>query len=184
MAVARVDYEEFLSAAFSSAPTPPPLPKFKKFYDASVTPWLAPVPNSADAKSYFKALHDAKYWQEPGMGGNSTDVWNPSSPYAGDMNVKWNNFLNEFVAIFHDGGNVGYALSPDGLEWSPVVNLVTSSGNPAPNLGSSTLIGVGDDPNVLGSMFYGYYLVYPTNGAGWDGATLNRVTVACSAGSR
>ncbi|MGB8014153.1 MAG: hypothetical protein WCF68_21250 [Terriglobales bacterium] len=177
MAVARVDYEEFLSAAFSGAPTPPPLPEFKKFYDKSVTPWLAPTGN-------FKALYDTKYWQEPGIGGNSTDVWNPSSPYAGDMNVKWNAYLNSFVAIFNTGGHqIGYAFSPDGLDWTPVVTIVTSSGNPAANLGSSTLVGADEDPNILGSKFYAFYLVYPTNGTGWNDATLNRITVECSTGA-
>jgi hypothetical protein len=174
MAVARVDYEEFLSAAFPASPAPPPIPAFKKFYDPAVLPWLAPASNSN-----FARLHRAEYWQQPGIGGDSTNVWNTNSPYAGDMNVKWSSGLNRFVAVFNAGLNVGMAFSADGLDWTPTANLVTSSGSPAPNLGSSTLVGMGEDPNVLGSEFYVYYMAYPTNGYGWERDTLNRLTITC-----
>jgi CubicO group peptidase (beta-lactamase class C family) len=39
------------------------------------------------------------------------------------------------------------------------------------------LLSAGMNPNILGSSFYIYYTHYPTNGTGWDAASLNRFKV-------
>jgi hypothetical protein len=38
---------------------------------------------------------------------------------------------------------------------------------------------MGDDPNILGQQYYIFYTSYPSNGTGWQGATVNRFTVSC-----
>jgi len=40
-------------------------------------------------------------------------------------------------------------------------------------------VGAGDDPRILGQQFYIFYTFYPSNGEGWDGAAVGRLTVAC-----
>jgi len=42
-----------------------------------------------------------------------------------------------------------------------------------------TFVGMGDDPTILGKQFYVFYTRYPNNGTGWNGASVNRFTVAC-----
>ena len=75
--------------------------------------------------------------------------------------------------------NVGYALSPDGLNWSPVVNLLSASGTVPPSFRYPTLLETEGNSQHLSNEFYLYYNVYPNDGTGWDAATLKRVTLKC-----
>jgi hypothetical protein len=45
-----------------------------------------------------------------------------------------------------------------------------------PVLAYANLVGLGDDPGILGQTFYVYYTEWPT-GASWDPATIKRLTV-------
>jgi hypothetical protein len=42
-----------------------------------------------------------------------------------------------------------------------------------------TLIGLGEEPHLLGKQFYIMYTYYPNNGEGWNGASVRRFTVSC-----
>lgn len=128
-------------------------------------------PHAAAFYKYF-----AGGWTEPGIGGRSTDL-NPEAQYSGECQVAWSSALGRYVMIIGEGVLVAYAESPDGLNWSLPVVLKDFRGEPdQPNIYVAP-VGEGDDPMILGAEFYIYYTNYPTNGEGWAGATLKRLTV-------
>ncbi len=117
-------------------------------------------------------------WNQPGMGGLSSSVFS-QGPYCGDNTVLWNNATHQFTAILDDGSNISMSESPDGLNWASSILLFqedTADGNAE----YATAVSAGPDPDVLGSSFYVYYTHYPTNGTGWDDATVNRFEVQCN----
>jgi hypothetical protein len=69
--------------------------------------------------------------------------------------------------------------SPDGLHWAPSVLLFQYDAADG-NAQYATPVSAGADPYVLGGDFYVYYTHYPTNGTGWDDATVNRFEVQCN----
>ena len=129
-------------------------------------------PHAAPFDKYYEGK-----WEQPGVGGRSTDL-NPEAQYAGDTQVLWSSALGRYVMIIGEGVLVAYAESPDGLNWTLPVVLKDFREEPdQPNIYAAP-VGEGDNPMILGPEFYIYYTNYPTNGEGWAGATLKRLTVS------
>ncbi len=105
----------------------------------------------------------------------STDL-NPASGFAGANNVAYDAALQRYVMILDDTERITYAESPDGLAWTAPV-LLGKFGNNQVSANYAVPIGMGDDPNILGSQFY----VFFTRGSaiGWPGNTVERFTVSC-----
>jgi hypothetical protein len=141
---------------------------------ASITSVLesafGPHPHPAAFEKYYQGT-----WSQPGIGGLSSDL-NPTAGFAGSPNVAYDGVLQRYVMITDDTQNIAYAESPDGLEWSLPVPLVqfTGGSNPA---AYAVPIGIGEDPNVLGNVFY----VFFTHGTpqGWPQNSVKRFTVSC-----
>lgn len=117
-------------------------------------------------------------WNQPGLGGLSSSVFS-QGPYCGDNTVLWNNATHQFTAIMDDNLHISMSESPDGLHWAPSVLLFQYDAADG-NAQYATPVSAGADPYVLGSNFYVYYTHYPTNGTGWDDATVNRFEVQCN----
>jgi hypothetical protein len=125
----------------------------------------------------FKKYNNGE-WNQPGLGGQSSSVFS-QGPYCGDNTVLWNSATQQFTAILDDNLHVSMSESPDGLHWSPSVLLFQYDAADG-NAQYATAVSAGADPDVLGSRFYVYYTHYPTNGTGWDDATVNRFEVQCN----
>ena len=151
--VARVNMDAFLAAAFPPRP-PSRLPAFTKY--------------------------DNGRWNQPGLGGESSMIIpGPYPPYAGDNFVAYSDALHRYIAILDDSHHISYAVSTDGVLFSTPVLLKSFDGEKvAANY--AVAIGKGADPHRLGKQFYIFFTYYPTDGTGWDAATLRRLTVNCA----
>jgi hypothetical protein len=116
--------------------------------------------------SFFKLYRGT--WNQPGINGLSTDLEPGSAP--GDASVTYSAYLRRYVVVSDDTQVIGYGESPDGLTWTPRTVVVAE-----PNKVYARAVGMGDDPNSLGSHFYIYY----TDRANWNTATVGRFPVTC-----
>ena len=147
--VARAPIASVLEAAFGSKPH---AVAFQKYYDG----WHV----------------------DQGLGGYSHDL-NTQSPYGGELQVAYNAYLHRYQMLINGGVVVYYSESPDGLSWSPISLLYDFRGEKEQPSVYVDFVGMGDDPSILGKQFYIFYTRYPNNGAGWNGASVNRFTVSC-----
>jgi hypothetical protein len=115
---------------------------------------------------------------EQGLGGYSKDL-NPQTPYGGNLQVAYNSDLHRYQMMVNAGVVVYYSESSDGMRWSDLSLLYDFRNDPDQPSVYVTFVGMGDDPSILGKQFYIFYTRYPNNGEGWNGATVNRFTVAC-----
>jgi hypothetical protein len=122
----------------------------------------------------FAKFYQGK-WDEPGIGGASSDLL-PNAHYGGGLNVAYDTYLQRYLMLNSDSQNYSYAESIDGLQWTDTIFL-GMLGN-VPNLaGYSGPIGTGDDPTILGKEFYVYYTQFR---GPWPGAqSVKRFTLAC-----
>jgi hypothetical protein len=130
-------------------------------------------PHAAAFQKYY-----AGWNLDQGLGGYSQDL-NTQSPYGGTLQVAFNTALNRYQMIVNAGTILYYSESPDGLSWSQLTLLYNFQNSPDQPSVYVAPVGMGDDPNILGSQFYIFYTSYPNNGAGWSGASVNRFTVSC-----
>jgi hypothetical protein len=156
MSVARAPVASVLQAAFGS--NPPHTVPFEKYYQGT--------------------------WNlQPGEGGASTDL-NPTAQYRGYLNVHYNSSLQRYVMITSDDTNFAYYESVDGLTWT-TAQFLGAFGNPGNGTGEiapyPTSVGLGDDPSILGSTFYVYYLHTGLEGGNLPRIhdSLRRLTITC-----
>ena len=149
VSVARAPMAAVLEAAFGSKPH---AVAFQKYYDG---------------------------WHlDQGLGGYSQDL-NPNAQYGGELQVAYNSYLRRYQMIIGEAVVVAYSESPDGMKWSlPTLLFDFRSQRDQPTTYVAP-VGMGDDPRILGKEFYIFYTRYPTTGAGWNGASVNRFTVSC-----
>jgi hypothetical protein len=145
---------------------------------APVASVLAAAFGSQPHAAAFQKYYNGNWNLQPGIGGYSTDL-NPSAGYSGELQVAYNAALKRYVMIVGEGVVVAYAESPDGLHWTLPTLLYDFSNSPGQPTTYVAPVGGGDDPRILGWQFYIYYTRYPQDGAGWNGATLNRFTISC-----
>ena len=122
----------------------------------------------------FQKFYEGSWILQPAIGGASTDLI-PNSSYQGYLDIHFNSFLQRYVMIISNDTTFGYAESTDGLNWTLPVLLGTFG----PIAAYPTAVGLGDDPHTLGQTFYVYFTHLPTNGAGWKGGELRRLTFNC-----
>lgn len=152
LSVARVGMNDLLSAAFSEH-SPIHLPPFTKYNNGQ--------------------------WNQPGIGGESSMILpGPYPPYAGDNYVAYSDFLNCYIVFLDDTRHISYAKSKDGVHFSTPV-LLKSFEKEKVSAEYAVAIGKEADPSRLGKQFYIFFTYYPTDGAGWNGAYLQRLTVNC-----
>jgi hypothetical protein len=123
-----------------------------------------------------------KYYEgwnlDQGLGGYSKDL-DPQTPYGGNLQVAYNAFIRRYQLLINAGVVLYYAESPDGLNWSPLALFHDFRNDPDQPSVYAAFAGLGDDPSMLGQQFYVFYTHYPGNGEGWNGASVNRLTVSC-----
>ncbi len=156
LSVARAPYEELLTAIFTEdSATMPATGRFHKYNNGA--------------------------WSSSGLDGPATELFpGATSQTDGDPQVKWSAYRQRFIAIEDNGQYIAYGESVDGLNWPPMQVIFGTNPQTAIYF-YATPVGLGDDPDVLGSTFYVYYTDWP-QGISWQPATLNRLTVttACS----
>jgi hypothetical protein len=149
ISVARAPIASVLDAAFCAKPHAVP---FEKYYDG---------------------------WHlNQGLGGYSTDL-DTQTPYGGNLTVAYNSDLHAYQLLINAGVVVYYTDSPDGMNWSPLSLLYDFRNEKEQPSVYVDLVGMGDDPRILGKQFYIFYTRYPGNGEGWPGASVNRFTISC-----
>lgn len=121
----------------------------------------------------FQKYYAGDWRLQPGIGGYSTDL-NPTAEFAGELQVAYNADLKRYVMIIGEGVLFAYAESPDGLNWSPPVQIYQFNGQPNTYV---MPVGTGNDPHVLGKQFYLFY-TYGGSG-GWPTNYVGRLTATC-----
>jgi len=126
----------------------------------------------------FEKYYSGKWDLQPGIGGFSTDL-HPAAQYSGELQVAYNKDLHRYMMIIGEGVVIAYSESPDGLTWTLPILLHDFRQDKDQPTTYVAPVGDGDDPRILGRQFYIYYTRYPTTGAGWNGASVDRFTVSC-----
>jgi hypothetical protein len=122
----------------------------------------------------FEKFYEGGWHLQPGVGGASTDL-NPNSQYLGYLDIHYNNALKRYVMIISNDTTFAYAESVDALHWTLPISL----GDFGPIAAYPTAVGLGDDPHVLERKFFVYFTHLPTDGTGWQGGSLQRLTLTC-----
>ncbi len=122
----------------------------------------------------FEKFYDGQWRLQPAIGGASTDLL-PASQYQGYLDIHYNSALQRYVLIISNDTTFAYAESVDGLNWTTPILL----GTYGPIAAYPTAVGLGDDPHILGKMFYVYFTHLPTDGTGWENGDLRRITLSC-----
>jgi hypothetical protein len=125
----------------------------------------------------FQKYYDGWHFDQ-GLGGYSQDL-SPNAQYSGELQVAYNSDLQRYQMIIGEGVVVAYSESPDGMSWSLPTLLFDFRNEKDQPTTYVAPVGMGDDPRILGKQFYIFYTRYPTTGAGWGGASVNRFTVSC-----
>ena len=121
----------------------------------------------------FQKYYAGEWGLEPGIGGYSTDL-QPNAPYSGELQVAYDNDLQRYVMIIGEGVLFAYAESSDGLHWTTPELIYQFTGQPNTYV---MPVGAGDDPRILGKVFYLFY-TYGGPG-GWPTNYVGRLTLSC-----
>src|SRR5262249_12966096 len=116
-------------------------------------------------------------WTEPGLGGKAAYL-ETSNAANSWLSVSYNDYLNQVVLVSSqwsgDGGDLYYATSSDGVNFSPRQPLAVDPGEQF----YPTIIGSGADPTHSGQSFYVYYTDSQKGQWGrWKDAQLRRRTL-------
>jgi hypothetical protein len=122
----------------------------------------------------FEKFYAGSWRLQPGSGGASTDLI-PKSQYSGYLDIHYNSALHRYAMIISNDTTFAYAESIDALHWTTPIAL----GDFGPIAAYPTAVGLGDDPHVLEKKFFVYFTHLPTDGTGWAGGSLRRLTLTC-----
>jgi hypothetical protein len=122
----------------------------------------------------FEKFYAGSWRLQPGSGGASTDLI-PKSQYSGYLDIHYNSALHRYAMIISNDTTFAYAESIDALHWTTPIAL----GDFGPIAAYPTAVGLGDDPHVLEKKFFVYFTHLPTDGSGWAGGSLRRLTLTC-----
>jgi len=122
----------------------------------------------------FEKFYEGSGHLQPGSGGASSDLI-PKSQYSGYLDIHYNSALQRYVMIISNDTTFAYAESVDALHWTLPVAL----GDFGPIAAYPTAVGLGDDPHVLEKKFLVYFTHLPSDGTGWPGGSLQRLTLSC-----
>jgi hypothetical protein len=124
-------------------------------------------------------------WNEPGIGGKASylETTNAANSW---LSVSYNNYLKQYMMVSSqwsgDGGDLYFATSANGLNWSARQPLAVDPGEQF----YPTIVGTGGDPTHSDKSFYVYYTDSNRGAWGrWKDAQLRRreITVNSPAGS-
>ena len=120
--------------------------------------------NNGTAPVFLKYYNGG--FSEPGLGGRSSPLEN-GNPGSSWLDISYNSYINKFIiaAIQWQSPTDQYlyiTVSDDGINWSRRFLISDEAGEHF----FSTIIGIGDDPQVTGKEFYIYY-THSISGA-WD----------------
>jgi hypothetical protein len=136
IAIARIAKSDLLDAIATKA-----APHFTKFVAASAAP--------GDVAANFT---------EPGVGGRSTLIVEENA-YLATPSVAYDADLRKFVLCYQKNQKEAVLRTADSLlQWSAPATIVSIPANSDLRVFYPTLVGVSDDPVVLGTTFYVYYL--------------------------
>ncbi len=133
---------------------------------------------TAHAAPFAKYFHGG--WNQPGLGGLSTDL-SPNEGASGELQVVYDSALSRYVMIIGAGVVIFFAQSGDGFHWTLPVILRDFRNLPDKPTTYAMPIGTGADPHSVGASFYVYYTRYPTTGGGWAAASVERLRISCAA---
>jgi hypothetical protein len=122
----------------------------------------------------FEKFYAGTWNLQPAIGGASTDL-SPASAYEGYIDIHYDGALQRYVMLISNDTEFAYAESIDALTWTRPVAI----GRFGPIAAYPTAVGLGADPQILGSSFYVYYTHLPQNGSGWQSGTLRRLVITC-----
>jgi hypothetical protein len=122
----------------------------------------------------FEKFYEGSWHLQPGSGGASSDLI-PKSQFSGYIDIHYNSALKRYVMIISNDTTFAYAESVDALHWTVPVAL----GDFGPIAAYPTAVGLGGDPHVLEKKFVVYFTHLPTDGTGWAGGSLRRLTLTC-----
>jgi hypothetical protein len=122
----------------------------------------------------FEKFYEGSWHLQPGSGGASSDLI-PKSQYSGYLDIHYNSALQRYMMIISNDTTFAYAESVDALHWTLPVAL----GDFGPIAAYPTAVGLGDDPHVLEKKFLVYFTHLPSDGTGWPGGSLQRLTLSC-----
>jgi hypothetical protein len=122
----------------------------------------------------FQKFYDGKWTLQPALGGASTDLA-PKSAYEGYIDIHYDSALQRYVMLISNDTDFAYAESTDALSWTRPISVGTFG----PIAAYPTAVGLGTDPQILGSTFYVYFTFLPQDGTGWQRGTLRRITLTC-----
>ncbi len=122
----------------------------------------------------FQKFYQGKWTLQPAIGGASTDL-SPHSAYQGYLDIHYNSALQRYVMLISNDTELAYAESIDALSWTRPISI----GVFGPIAAYPTAVGLGADPQILGSTFYVYFTYLPQNGSGWKYGSLRRLTLTC-----
>jgi hypothetical protein len=122
----------------------------------------------------FEKFYEGSWHLQPGSGGASSDLI-PKSQFSGYIDIHYNSALKRYVMIISNDTTFAYAESVDALHWTVPVAL----GDFGPIAAYPTAVGLGGDPHVLEKKFFVYFTHLPTDGTGWAGGSLRRLTLTC-----
>jgi hypothetical protein len=124
----------------------------------------APVSQVVSAAARGTVSGWSKYfdgsWDEPGLGGRSTDVWPGTRLLSFD--VAYDSYLHEYVLVMpgvidRNRFSLDLSVSRDGVSWSIPRPLFEQRGE----IYAPTIVGFGPDPSVAGRSAYIYYTSSP-----------------------
>ncbi len=120
----------------------------------------------------FEKFYQGQWDLQPGLGGASSDL-SAHSAYEGYIDIHYNSALQRYVMLISNDTNFAYAESTDALNWTVPVSIGTFG----PIAAYPTAVGLGTDPQSLGSSFYVYFTKLGTDL--WTGGSLQRLTLTC-----
>jgi len=122
----------------------------------------------------FQKFYEGKWTLQPAIGGASTDL-SPKSAFEGYIDIHYDSALQRYVMLISNDTDFAYAESADALSWTRPISIGTFG----PIAAYPTAVGLGADPQILGSTFYVYFTFLPQDGTGWQNGALRRITLAC-----
>lgn len=162
--IARVKKSDFINAILSKK-----APLFQKYYNPRHT-------SSSSSTCKPPSSRDG-FFTEPGIGGCSTFIVTEPGNYIATPQVHYDRYLHQFILVYPQNQNTVWIRTANNLfNWSSprLLYAVSDSGS---KVFYASAVGAGDDPTILGGMFYVYFVTgevvgYPNVWAGPNGTLM------------
>jgi len=151
--IAGVRKRDFISAVLNKK-----APVFNRYYNPNAT---------------TRPASPSDFFTQPGIGGNSTFIYNLPPNYIATPQVHYDRAIHKFILVYSQNQDSVWISTADNLfNWSPGQLLfMADTANPPIKVYYASAVGAGLDPTFLGRRFYVYFVagqVLP-NGNVWSG---------------